>query len=109
MKICGEVVTIKKLAFANSYHTVVDHKQQFPLHLHREIHVLIVGYLLANILLFWGVAILFCTYVHLAYTCNAMAARRNTLTHASSSPRKATLGREAVHLKNPGSDTERTC
>lgn len=30
MKICGGVVAIKKLAFANSYRTVVDQKPQFP-------------------------------------------------------------------------------
>lgn len=30
MKICGGAVAIKKLAFANSYHTVVDQKPQFP-------------------------------------------------------------------------------
>lgn len=30
MKICGGVVAIKKLAFANSYRTVVDQKPQVP-------------------------------------------------------------------------------
>lgn len=44
----GGVVAIKKLAFANSYRTVVDQKPQFPLYLDQEICVLIVGYLLAN-------------------------------------------------------------
>lgn len=54
MKICGGVVAIKKLAFANSYHTVVDQKPQFPLYLDQEICVLIVGYLLANAFLLNG-------------------------------------------------------
>lgn len=30
MKICGGAVAINKLAFANSYRTVVDQKPQFP-------------------------------------------------------------------------------
>lgn len=111
MKIYGGLVTIKKLAFANSYRTVVGQKPQFP-PLFRS------GNTCANCGVSFGKwSLLFskggdsvCAHMHALHTrANTMAARRNMFTRAPFDPRRAMFRREAVHLEDPGSETRPTC